>query len=162
MANTKDILFFPGRDLKLGKRQYVMKVRNRHTRETQVQTNCITTHTSIGLLSNFLKEAEKIGDSELYIHSHVNKLLLCKQIELNDDEFNIDEKNLKLTIVSSGFEINHDEYILTSSSNARICFNKFKMAHINTSSEILNSAVGKDTSFSSTIERFTVCAMKIF
>lgn len=77
----------------------------------------------------FLKEAEKIGDSELYIHSHVNKLLLCKQIELKDDEFKIDEKNLKLTIVSSGFEINHDEYILTSSSNARICFNKFKMAH---------------------------------
>lgn len=77
----------------------------------------------------FLKEHEKIRYSELYIHSHVNKLLLCEQIELNHDEFKIDEQNLKLTIVASGFEIKHDEYILTSSSSARICFNKFKMAY---------------------------------
>ncbi|CAC5417373.1 unnamed protein product [Mytilus coruscus] len=87
----------------------------------------------------YINETSRSYTGHLYVHSHVNQLLICEQIELNENEFSINLKNLQLTILSGNTNIEQDEYILTSPRKARICANRLQT--LNTRTDSFNSAV---------------------
>ncbi|XP_063420135.1 uncharacterized protein LOC134705320 [Mytilus trossulus] len=76
---------------------------------------------------------------QLYIHSHVNQLLVCEQIELNENEFSVNLKDLKLTIYSRNTDIELDDYMVISTRKARLCVNRLQS--LNTRTDSNNSTV---------------------
>ncbi|CAC5424868.1 unnamed protein product [Mytilus coruscus] len=69
-----------------------------------------------------LKTITQTKDS--YVYSHVNKLLVCKQIEFETTEFNM--RSSKLIVLSTKIELDYDEYAIMSSGKARICLETFR------------------------------------
>ncbi|CAC5424867.1 unnamed protein product [Mytilus coruscus] len=70
----------------------------------------------------FLKTITQTKDS--YVYSHVNKLLVCKQIEFETTEFNI--RSSKLIVLSTKIELDYDEYAIMSPGKTRICLETFR------------------------------------
>ncbi|CAC5417375.1 unnamed protein product [Mytilus coruscus] len=73
-----------------------------------------------------INETSRSYTGRLYVHSHVNQLLVCEQIELNENEFSVNLKNLQLTVFSRNTNIEQDDYFLTSPRKARICVNRLQ------------------------------------
>ncbi|CAC5397790.1 unnamed protein product [Mytilus coruscus] len=59
-------------------------------------------------------------------YSHVKKLLMCKQIELPENETDIDNETFRLTIKSLGLELAVMDYEILPTSKVRICADQFE------------------------------------
>ncbi|CAC5404838.1 unnamed protein product [Mytilus coruscus] len=61
-----------------------------------------------------------------YTHSEVSGLLVCEQVEIDENEFEVDNDTYKLTLNISGSEQHYDnEYILMSDIKARLCLKDY-------------------------------------
>ncbi|CAC5404828.1 unnamed protein product [Mytilus coruscus] len=70
----------------------------------------------------FLKTTKTNIDA--YVYSYVNRLMVCKQIELEHIEFIM--RFFTLTVLSNQIDLDYDEYIIMPSGKARICLETFR------------------------------------
>ncbi|KAK3096489.1 hypothetical protein FSP39_000668 [Pinctada imbricata] len=57
-----------------------------------------------------------------YYAAKVSEVLLCRQIELSRDEYNISDDKSHLTLTKFGKEVDNDHFALTPEGEARVCY----------------------------------------
>ncbi|VDI72778.1 Hypothetical predicted protein [Mytilus galloprovincialis] len=78
--------------------------------------------------SKFINTCITTDDNHKHLkrYSHVKRLLLCKQIELPENDIDIDNKTFRLTIKSLGVELTVMDYEMLPTSKVRICADQFE------------------------------------